>query len=343
MNRTQNHRIWRRVLLATAGLVAVLGLTGAACTDTMNTSIDQHYYPAVIQARDAAEIASQCGAGIGTPAQVAAAAATADSARRTASELRYLMEDLKEAYADRLRATDARIAAAQMSDAANAQIAEYQRRAGLALVESGVDHDIDFMFTLGLPPLYNKPTPERPNISAFGNTNHLLIATAYQDMTEALRMAQLAFDSCSTHPLATPSEITQLGDWLNTAKSVGGVVTSAHGTGQSLLYQTPDDVTQSAVRNAYKAMEMGFRARALQLTIEMRADGPARERAAGLHEAEEIARYTELLARAGEAQRRAQDAANAAYRAANDCGIDTAPIVPGSPEWNSTFWQVSSP
>lgn len=343
MNPANTHAVWGRVATAAAGLVALLGLNGASCLPAMEQSIDRRFAPEVIRGRDAATVAMECGTGVGTPAQVAAATAAADSARITAGQLQVLMAELKEAYAAKEAATNARVDAANQANNWAAQIADLERKAGLAMLEAGQDHNIEFMHSFHLPAAYLAPTPERPNAGSFGNANFLLVRTADSEATSGRNRVQQAVDAAAASTHATDSEKAQLQTWLDTVGSLAADVASAKATSEVQRYDTPDDLTQMAVRKAYKAIELGCRARALQMTIELRGDATERTQRAAEREAEAIAHYERLLQLTGDAQRRAQDAANAAYRAAVDCGIDTAPVVPGSPEWNSTFWQISSP
>lgn len=344
MNRTQNHRIWRRVLLATAALATVLGLSGASCRPAMEANIDQHYLPAVVQARDAAGVAAQCGAGIGTPAQVAAATAAAESAQVAAQQLRYLMEQLKDAYSERATATEMRLSADSSSDRWAASIAEHERLATLAVVERGQDHHLEALQGLEVPASYVLPNPQTPNEHPDMYPMSWAARSADREAQLSLQSIQSALDEASQDSHAQASELAQLRAWLEEARPIAAEVAATATVAMAHQYNNDhEDDIQLAVRKGYKVIELGHRATALAITIAMRGDRREIEREAGRYESLAIARYEALLAETGDAQRRAQDAANAAYRAATNCGIDTAPIVPGSPEWNSTFWQVSSP
>jgi hypothetical protein len=332
-----------RVLRLVAGACLVAASMGASCLPAMNNNIDSHYVPDIIRATDAASIAGACSTRVGTPQQVAVAAAAAESSRVAAWELRIAMQDLKLAYAEKENATNARVQQDQQNANWEAQIAELQRKAGIAMTESGVDHNVRFMHGFYLPAEYAYPSPQRPNVSPFTNADFLLLGTAAREAAGAALMAKQAGDEAGPSPNATAQEVAQLNAWSRDADSLATLVAGASDLANQHKYNTPDDVQQGAVRRTYKAMELGFRARALQMQIELRGDAAERSTRAAEREAQAAAAYQAALTIAGNAQRKAADAANAAYAAAVGCGIDTAPIVPGSPEWNDTFWEISSP
>ncbi len=330
-------RSGRPTVRAFVRLVSALGLgtlcVGASCDVAMEGDIAGEYTPEVIMAQDAAESARECAEGVGTPEQVEAAQAAAEAADEAAQALRDAMDDLERAYRNRLRATEARANTQRQMGNLEAEILELGTQANLAQAESGVDHNILRLHTLGLPPEYNE---------GFTNARYMLVATSAATAERAREMAQRAFDSDSDSEYATPEEVAELQSLRDEATTLAASVAAANERADELRYDTPADLTQRAVREAYRAMEFGFRARALGLVFQLREK---QDRFADEAEAESQANqaYEDARLATQTAERVAADAADVAYLAAVGCGITTPPIVPGSPEWNETYWEISSP